>query len=164
MFLQQILQKRLNDLNDEEAKYLGDTNTSFVFEPRKTIGSVRNAKINYPIEHRFFNRTEHMFPKAQKIRDIVIKEVDRDILGTNKIKWNDSSLLPQKVDLKIGESFDKLNEDRRKLLIKTGFCDEQITLTKPQTTYGGCDTRDIYYHGWDVSVEKTPPRDKERQY
>ncbi len=22
----------------------------------------------------------------------------------------------------------------------------------------------MYYHGWDVSIEKTPPRDKERQY
>ena len=24
--------------------------------------------------------------------------------------------------------------------------------------------RDVYYHGWDVSHELTPPKDKERQY
>ena len=35
---------------------------------------------------------------------------------------------------------------------------------KPQVTYGGCDTRDVYYHGWDESTYITPPRDKERQY
>jgi hypothetical protein len=49
-------------------------------------------------------------------------------------------------------------------MIKKGFADEKITRADPQTTYGGCDTRDVYYHGWDHSVETTPPRDKERQY
>ena len=49
-------------------------------------------------------------------------------------------------------------------MIKKGFADEVIVRPDPQTTYGGTDTRDVYYHGWDCSVEKTPPRDKERQY
>lgn len=49
-------------------------------------------------------------------------------------------------------------------MIKQGFADETYSKPKPQTTYGGCDTRDVYYHGWDVSYETTPPRDKERQY
>lgn len=40
--------------------------------------------------------------------------------------------------------------------------DETYTRTDPQTTYAGVDTRDVYYHGWDVTVETTPPRDKER--
>jgi hypothetical protein len=30
--------------------------------------------------------------------------------------------------------------------------------------YAGTDTRDVYYHGWDISHEQTPPRDKQRQY
>jgi hypothetical protein len=47
-------------------------------------------------------------------------------------------------------------------MIKKGFADERIIRPDPQTTYGGCDTRDVYYHGWDNSVEATPPRDKER--
>lgn len=42
--------------------------------------------------------------------------------------------------------------------------DETFTRSDPQTTYAGVDTRDVYYHGWDVSVETTPPRDKERSY
>jgi len=49
-------------------------------------------------------------------------------------------------------------------LIRKGFQDETITRSDPQTTYAGIDTRDVYYHGWDVSIETTPPRDKERQY
>ena len=49
-------------------------------------------------------------------------------------------------------------------MIKKGFLDEKFTQSDPQTTYAGCDTRDVYYHGWDVSFETTPPRDKERQY
>lgn len=49
-------------------------------------------------------------------------------------------------------------------MIKTGLMDETITRPDPQTTYAGTDTRDVYYHGWDVSYETTPPRDKERQY
>lgn len=49
-------------------------------------------------------------------------------------------------------------------MINKGFKDQTFTKTYAQTTYAGCDTRDVHYHGWDVSVEKTPPRDKERQY
>jgi len=49
-------------------------------------------------------------------------------------------------------------------MIKHGFADQRITKADSQTTYAGCDTRDVYYHGWDVSIETTPPRDKERQY
>lgn len=48
--------------------------------------------------------------------------------------------------------------------VRHGLLDEKITCANPQTTYAGCDTRDVYYHGWDVSRETTPPRDKERQY
>ena len=153
MFLQQILQKRLNDLNDEEQKYLAGPGATFISEPRKTIGSFRNGTINYPNEHRFFNKTEHMFPKAQRIRDVVITEIDRDLLGTRRARWNHSCSLPVKLDKKIGEDMQKLQEPYRRFLIKKGFADETITNTKPQVTYGGCDTRDVYYHGWDVSVE-----------
>ena len=52
----------------------------------------------------------------------------------------------------------------QKFLIRSGLADEKITRSDPQTTYAGTDTRDVYYHGWDVSREQTPPRDKERRY
>lgn len=62
----------------------------------------------------------------------------------------------------ISGRFDDLENNHQRFLIKKGFLDENITKANVQTTYAGCDTRDVYYHGWDVSIEKTPPRDKER--
>ena len=60
--------------------------------------------------------------------------------------------------------FRELQEDALRFNIRQGFLDKTQTPADPQTTYAGCDTRDVYYHGWDVSIEQTPPRDKERQY
>lgn len=98
MFLQNILQQRLKNLNDEEQRYLysaetagqqtktvfsgnamnilGDGATSFGRSGfnkthdfgRKTIGSVRNNQINYSPDHTFFSTSTHMFPKAQRVR------------------------------------------------------------------------------------------------
>lgn len=72
--------------------------------------------------------------------------------------------MPVRMDKKVGEPLENLAESHQHLLIKKGLTDEKITAMKAQVTYGGCDTRDVYYHGWDVSIMKTPPRDKERQY
>lgn len=97
--------------------------------------------------------------KAQKIRAIVQDEIDKDLLGTKKDKWNGSVSQPKSFN-----DLNDLNEKQKKFLIRKGFLDETYTRSDPQTTYAGVDTRDVYYHGWDVSVETTPPRDKERQY
>ena len=59
-------------------------------------------------------------------------------------KWCDSVTLPKVM----GEIN---SEKHRKFMIKAGLMDETITRADPQVTYAGCDTRDIYYHGWDVS-------------
>ena len=72
--------------------------------------------------------------------------------------------LPQKIVPTVGEDTQKLQEKQKRFLIKKGFSDENYTRPIPQMTYGGTDTRDAHYHGWDISIEKTPPRDKERQY
>ena len=128
----------------------------------RTIGSIQNGQLNYAMEHTFFNADTHTYPKARVVREVVRDEIDRDLLGAKPAKWTGSVSLPR-VD-KIGEDLQNLQEKHKKFMIKQGFADETFTKAKPQTTYGGCDTRDVYYHGWDVSYETTPPRDKERQY
>lgn len=75
----------------------------------KTIGSIRNGQTNYSKEHTFFNKDIHMFPKAQKIRDVVKDEIDRDLLGTKTAKWNSSVSLPSKVQPTIGEDHQRLD-------------------------------------------------------
>lgn len=54
------------------------------------------------------------------------------------------------------------HDKRNQFLIKHGFKDEKLTREDPQMVYAGTDTRDVYYHGWDISHEQTPPRDKQR--
>jgi hypothetical protein len=107
-----------------------------------------------------------MPPKVQQVKQIVDSEVDKDLLGTKASRWNDSVALPRSNRPEdMGGDFNKdLAISHRNFLIRHGFKDETITRSDPQTTYAGCDTRDVYYHGWDVSYETTPPRDKERQY
>ena len=112
-----------------------------------------------------------MRPKAQIVRQIVKDEIDRDLLGTKPDLWNPSVSLSTKIGTTDGQGgrggmaggiFKELSNNHQKFMIKQGFQDETITVSGPQTTYAGCDTRDVYYHGWDVSNETTPPRDKER--
>lgn len=114
------------------------------------------------MEHTFFNPETHTFPKARVVREIVKDEIDRDFIGAKPAKWTGSVSLPS--TYKIGEDLQNLQDKHKKFMIKQGFADETFTKPRPQVTYGGCDTRDVYYHGWDVSNETTPPRDKERQY
>lgn len=114
------------------------------------------------MEHKFFNADTHTYPKARVIREVVKDEIDKDLLAVKKPKWTGSVALPRQD--KIGEDLQNLQDKHKRFMIKQGFADETFSKPKPQTTYGGCDTRDVYYHGWDVSYEKTPPRDKERQY
>lgn len=45
------------------------------------------------------------------------------------------------------------HHERRLFLIKQGFKDEKWTREDPQMVYAGTDTRDVYYHGWDISHE-----------
>ena len=50
-----------------------------------------------------------MFPKAQKIREIVRSEVDRDLLGTKADKWNSSVTPARNVQRVIGEDMTKVS-------------------------------------------------------
>jgi|TARA_B110001450_G_C17503398_1_gene433320 hypothetical protein len=56
------------------------------------------------------------------------------------------------------------HDAQNQFLIRHGFKDQKWTREDPQMVYAGTDTRDVYYHGWDISHEQTPPRDKQRQY
>jgi hypothetical protein len=107
-----------------------------------------------------------MYPKAHAVKKVVLDEIDRDLLGTKASKWNGSVSLPSGNHPEdMGGNFNKdLQNSHQNFLIRHGFKDASFTSSDPQTTYAGCDTRDVYYHGWDVSHETTPPRDKERQY
>ena len=46
--------------------------------------------------------------------------------------------------------------------IKTGVADEKPQHTKDQKVYEGCDTRDRYHTGWDVSNAVMHHRDAQR--
>lgn len=43
--------------------------------------------------------------------------------------------------------------DKNLFMIRRGLKDEKWTREDPQMVYAGTDTRDVYYHGWDVSNE-----------
>jgi len=47
-------------------------------------------------------------------------------------------------------------------MIKHGLKDENIIKAEPQKVHAGCDTRDAYYSGWNVSTSTVHPRDSER--
>ena len=55
------------------------------------------------MEHTFFNKSHHMYPKAQVTRDVVKDEIDKDLLGTKNTKWSASVLLPYNVKGTLGE-------------------------------------------------------------
>ena len=65
MFLQNILQQRLQQLNDEEA-YLQQTDVNTqnsqlsggLRQPNKKIGSVHNGKVNYSKDQTFFTAND----------------------------------------------------------------------------------------------------------
>ena len=145
--------------NDTFNKSNFGANSTGFNKTAKTIGHIRNNQVNYQPEHTFFSSATHMFPKAQQVRPQVLNDIDIDLLGTKPSKWNGSVAQPKSLQDQTGVS-----ENHKKFLIRTGFFDETITKSDPQTTYAGTDTRDVYYHGWDISNECTPPRDKERQY
>ena len=125
----------------------------------KTIGSIKNRQVNYSPEHTFFNPDAHTYELAKHTVPVVKDEIDRDYLGIKPAQWKSSVALPKYM----GDPKD-LTQKQKLFMISKGFYDETITRSDPQTTYAGCDTRDVYYHGWDISHETTPPRDKERQY
>lgn len=64
----------------------------------KTIGSIKNKQVNYDSQHSFFNKNEHMPDKAQRIRTVVQDEIDKDLLGTKKQRWNSSVTASDKFD------------------------------------------------------------------
>jgi hypothetical protein len=67
-----------------------------------------------------------MRPKAQKIRAIVQDEIDKDLLGTKKDRWNTSVSGPKAFN----ETKD-LSEGQKKFLMRKGFMDETYTRTDP---------------------------------
>ena len=59
--------------------------------------------MNFRSDYRFFTNDEHMSVKARKIRQIVQKEKDRNMLTTDASGWNSSVGVSYKVDRTVGE-------------------------------------------------------------
>ena len=74
-----------------------------------------------------------MMPKAQITKKVVQDEIDRDLLGTKKSKWNGSVNLPTSNRVEdMGGNFHKdLHQGHQNFLIRHGFADETITRADP---------------------------------
>lgn len=81
-------------------------------------------------------------------------DVDKDTLGTKKPHWNQSVGI-------VGHPQSE-NHSKTLFMIKHGLKDETITDAREQKVHAGCDTRDAYYSGWNVSTQAVNPRDAER--
>ena len=67
-----------------------------VHKPKnQLIGSIRNGKVNYPTDQKFFH-TSDVPPQVKQVVDKVRTEIDPDILGTQKRKWNASVFVEKK--------------------------------------------------------------------
>ena len=73
-----------------------------------------------------------------------MKEViDPDILGKMKKPWDLSNAAHVKVEIHEQTLFN----------VRHGLKDETVLKLKEPKVYEGCDSRNLYYHGWDVSNE-----------
>ena len=135
----------------------GANQTQFLKSQVK-IGSIRNGQVNYQKDQTCFNSwDEDKEPNHQKIketRNIVKNEIDKDCLGTKKPAWNPT----------VGTTGHPNDEQHQKTLfeVNKGLKDEKIQNFKEKKVYAGCDTRDAYHTGWNVSTETVHPRDCER--
>jgi len=57
-----------------------------------------------------------MFPNAQKVRPVVLDEIDMDRLGRKPDRWNGSVAEPKNL-----QDQSSVAEKHRKFLIRTGF-------------------------------------------
>ena len=80
-------------------------------------------------------------------REKLIQSRDNDALGMKPPKWQES------VTARDHGKMIATSSTNQQFLIRSGLADEKIVRADPQTTYAGTDTRDVYYHGWDVSRE-----------
>ena len=103
--------------------------------------------MNYMQDQTCFNRWDdpiHDGTVTQKVVNQVKHEIDRDVLGCKKPRWNPTVGI-------VGHPTGDLHQINL-FLIKKGLKDETITAPKAQTVYEGTNTRDAAYSGWNVSV------------
>lgn len=106
---------------------------------RKThlIGGIRNGNINFPKDQKFFHGSDIPEKAREAVREVKT-EIDRDVFGLKKPKWNASVLKGNR---------------------KPTYNDTQICLLseKEQKVYDGTDTRNRYHDGWNVSNQVPIP-------
>lgn len=116
----------------------------------KKIGAISN-KINYPPDQKFFHQSDIPTHIKQTV-DHVKTEIDPDILGRRKVKWNQSvSLVPAPV----------IDTQADLFKVRTGLGDTKFVKTKEQLVYQGAETRDDYT-GWNVSTELIGELERDR--
>merc|ERR1712029_946843 len=101
---------------------------------KQQIGSVRNGQVSYPKDQACFDRWDgENVPesKTQTIVRAIKSEVDKDLLGTRKPKW----------DTSVGTVGHYKEEQQSKTLfeLKKGLKDERIQEPKVKKVYAGCD-------------------------
>ena len=142
---QQVAPELMQSVMETQAGYL---------KSKPAIGSIRNGQITYSADHTFFGENDTRTRGAKDIARVVKTEIDKDVLGSKKAKW----------DTSVGVTGWHKEQDHRQNLfeVKVGLRDDTITEAKPQKVYAGCDTRNQHYTGWNVSSETVNPRDAER--
>ena len=78
-------------------------------------------------------------------------DIDPDILGARKKKWNSSVFVEKK----------EKDHEAELFKVRKGFLDESITDPRDQLVYQGTEVRNDYT-GWNVSIEVPLPLERER--
>jgi hypothetical protein len=117
--------------------------TAHTMKKKKQIGSYNRegeTQINYPKDQNFFHQAD-LPPKAVQAVGEMKQLTDPDILAMNKQPWVNSN------------KFEKGEEPHQTNLfaVRHGLKDETIMAPKDPIYYEGTDSRNLYYHGWNVS-------------
>ena len=105
------------------------------------IGSIKNGKINFPADQKFFHSSD-IPTHAKAVNQEIKSAIDPDTLGLKKKPWNTSVFAHDK----------QQNTEQDLFMIRKGIKDETVVPAKDKFVYAGTDTRNDYTQ-WQVSVE-----------
>lgn len=152
MLLKQSLEKKLENTINKLAASNSDgdllRNSSYILKvAEKRKKENHDKRLNFARGYKRFG-DEHVNPQAKEAKNYINQLRDPDILELlpNK-RWNIST----KKDDKAG------TQELCKTLfeVRNGLSDVNIVKLKPKKVEMGCDSRDIYYVGWDNSTYLT---------
>ena len=97
------------------------------YKPKnQLIGSIKNGKVNYPTDQKFFHSSD-VPPQVKSVVGQVRDDIDPDILGARKKKWNSSVFVEKK----------EKDHEAELFKVRKGFLDESITDPRDQLVYQG---------------------------